>query len=125
VLHGWIRVQGRDGLCYQINMNHEALGSLLNSLEKQKRGLLESILKALESTFPADALYADMASDRPQHYDDPSAETLRELAIRMVEAIQSAKGNASDLLQNLHTIEPFSDQPLLAIQIAKELGNVE
>lgn len=125
VLHAWNRVQGREGISYQINRNHPALGSLLNSLEKQKHGLLESVLKTLESTFPADALYADMASDRPQNYDAPSAETLMELAIRMVEAIQSAKGNVRDLLQHLHTIEPFSDQPLLAIQIAKELDNVE
>lgn len=125
VLHAWNRIQGRDGIFYQINRDHPALGSLLDSLDQQKRGLLESVLKAIESTFPADALYADMASDRPRHHDDPSAEALRDLAIRMIEAIQSANGDVSGLLQNLHVIEPFSAQPELAMHIAKELDGVE
>lgn len=125
VLHTWSRIQGREGIHYQINRDHPAVGSLLDSLDMEKRALLETVLRTLEATFPADALYADMASDRPRHPDDPTLEALRDLAIRMVDAVKAINGDVSGLLQNLHVIEPFSSQPEFAAQIVKELNHVD
>ncbi|TAJ21562.1 MAG: ATP-binding protein [Rugosibacter sp.] len=125
ILHTWSRIQGRDGVFYQINRDHPAIGSLLDTLDTGKRALLETVLRTLEATYPADALYADMASDRPQHPDDPSMESLRELAILMVDAIRTSNGDVTGLLQNLHLIEPFSTQPDFTAHIVKELNHVD
>jgi len=124
IIHAWNRIQGRDGISYRINREHPVLNALVKSVDDDQRRLIGGLLDTLESTYPADALYADMASDRPRPAGDIDLNSLRELALQILDAAGSLK-NRNILLQILHTIEPFSSYSDLTSGIVKELENAE
>jgi hypothetical protein len=98
--------------------------ALLESVDDDQRRLVRGLLDTLESTYPADSLYADMASDRPRALEERNLTSLRDLALQILDAA----GNLRDrnmLLQILHTIEPFSSYPDFTHEIVKELENAE
>jgi hypothetical protein len=122
VTHTWNRIQGRNGVAYCINRSHPILAALVDSLDGEQRRLMEKALAVIESTFPADSLYADIASDRPRDREqqtDPGL--LRELALQLIAATKQLPGARHNLLMNLHLIEPFSHDVETSKQIAKEL----
>src|SRR6185436_13763445 len=80
IIHAWNRVQGRGGISYRINRGHPVVTALLESVDDDQRRLIRGLLDTLESAYPADALYADMASDRPRATGELDLDSLRELA---------------------------------------------
>lgn len=125
IIHTWNRIQGRDGISYSINREHPMVTALVNSLDDDQRRLLRGVLDTLESTYPADALYADLASDRPRAVEQRDLESLKELAWQILDATVNLPGGRNSLLKILHTIEPFSSYPDLTRKIVKEMENAE
>ena len=62
-VHLWDRIEQRDGIEYKVNRQHPMISAVLNGLEGSDGQLLESLLKNIEQMLPAEALYADMASN--------------------------------------------------------------
>ena len=123
ITHAWNRIQGRDGVTYCINREHPIITALAAVLDEERRRQLKAALEIIESTFPADALYADIASDRPRNTDTVDREHLKGLAVQMLAATDAIAGARQTLLKQLHLVEPFSSDPEVAMQIAKELDN--
>lgn len=119
IIHTWNRIEGRKGISYSVNREHPVVAAFYQSLNDDQRHLFFSVLNMLESTYPADSLYADMASDRPRDSNDQNLDSLRELALQFLDAAQSIRSRTS-LLSILHTIEPFSSFPDLTAEIVKE-----
>ena len=124
IIHAWNRIQGRDGISYNINREHPVVAALSESLDDDQRQLFRCVLDTIESTYPADSLYADMASDRPRVIDEQDLASLRELALQVLDAARNLRGR-NTLLGILHTIEPFSSYADLTNEIVKELENAE
>jgi hypothetical protein len=121
ITHAWNRIQGRGGISYRINREHPFVTALVESLDDDQRRLLRGILDTLELTYPADSLYADMASDRPRSVEAHNLESLKELALQVLDAAGNLPGGRNSLLEILHTIEPFSSYPDLTGEIVEEL----
>lgn len=112
-IHIWDRTEGRDGISYLINREHPIITSVVGKLDDEDLGLFHSVLKGLEEMFPVEALYADMASDRRhvRQRPDPSEEELADLAGQLLDACGTNRVSKSNLLSNLHLLEPFSHHP--------------
>lgn len=125
ITHVWNRMQGREGVSYSVNREHPLLVALRESLDDEQRRLLKGILDTLEATYPADALYADMASDRPRVAGEHDADSLTELAMQMLGAADSLPGGRVAMLAALPTIEPFSSYKDLTSEIVERLKHNE
>ena len=122
ITHAWVRVQGREGISYCVNREHPLLLALMSIMDDDQRHLLQGLLDTLQNTFPADALYADMASDRPRSIETAGDDYLEQLALQMLDAANGLPGGRSALLENLHLIEPFSSNKEVAERLVKELA---
>lgn len=125
VIHTWNRMEGRAGISYGINREHPAVVALFATMDDDQRRLFCHVLDTIESTYPADALYADIAADKPRAADSPTREALKDLAFQILDAASSLPGGRGSLLQNLHLIEPFSSHPGIAAEIVREITNAE
>lgn len=125
IIHAWNRMQGRGGISYHINREHPLVTALVESLDEDQRRLLKGVFDTLEATYPADALYADMASDRPRAVEEPDVDALKELALQILDAAVSLPGGRNSVLRILHTIEPFSSYADLTQDIVSEFENAE
>lgn len=125
IIHTWNRIEGRSGISYCINRDHPAVGALAGTMDDDQRRLFRHVLDAIESSYPADALYADIAADKPRATDAPSRDALKELAFQILDAATHLPGGRSTLLNNLHLIEPFSTHPEIADEIIREITDAE
>jgi hypothetical protein len=99
---------------YAINREHPFVAALESVVPESSLSLFQKFLQTLERTFPFDALYADMASERrPDAAESTSktSEELYDLATRLLDVIGCDSEAASRFLENLTSIEPFSRFP--------------
>jgi hypothetical protein len=122
LIHCWNRVEGRDGISYVMNREHPVTKVFSDRLDVDNRKMFELFLETIERTFPADALYADMASDRPRKSSDEiSKERLIELVFCLLETAETIEGGRKRLLDNLVYMDPFCQCPDITESILKEL----
>jgi hypothetical protein len=122
LIHCWERVEGRSGISYVFNREHPILKAFSDRLDVDNRKMFELFLETMERTFPADALYADMASDRPRKPpDEGSKERLMELVLCLLETAEIMEGGRTRLLENLACMDPFCQYLDITESILKEL----
>lgn len=122
LIHSWNRIEGRGGISYVVNRDHPAVTALTGKLDLSAKRLLELLLDTIERTFPADALYADMASDLPTWCDDENIRnTLKELALSLLSAAEALDGGRDRLLASLPLLDPFCEYPDITTSILEEL----
>ncbi len=127
VVHSWDRKAVRGGVTYKINRDHPLILALESVIAEEQHALFQRMLQTLERTFPFDALYADMASERRP--DTPEAtetieEDLYDLALRILDAIGNSAEGASQFLRSLSIIEPFSKYPEESRKLIEKLEHV-
>lgn len=112
-VHLWDRVEQQAGeIEYKINRQHPMITAIQNGLDSSERPLLEALLGSIEKLFPAEALYADMASN-PRAVagrDQISEVDLFDLAGRLKDACRDDE-ERQRLLQNISILEPFVHYP--------------
>jgi hypothetical protein len=119
-------MEGRDGISYIVNRSHPAVSAFTDRLGTDDRKLFELVLETLERTFPADALYADMASERPRVYlEENLTGKFMELAQCLLKAADTIDGGRARLLASLNYLEPFCQYPEITESIIKELSNAD
>lgn len=123
VIHTWNRIEGRSGISYCINREHPAVAALTETMDDDQRRLFRYVLDTIELTYPADALYADIAADKPRAADSPNRDSLKELAFQILDAATNTPGGRNALLGTLHLIEPFSSHPDITAEIVREITN--
>lgn len=102
----WERVVKENQILYQINRNHPLLKNFVVKINEEDRVIYIKILEVLESTFPRDSFYGDMATD-PQNVVN------KELTEKQIETLldmflKSEKNNISkQKLREILQISPF------------------
>ncbi len=125
LIHSWSRMEGREGISYIINREHPIIKALEEKLDVDNRKMFELFLDTIERTFPADALYADMASDRPKKIiEEGLKEKFTELVLYLLETADAVDGGRERILESLSCMEPFCQYPELTESIVKELSDV-
>jgi hypothetical protein len=114
IIHAWDRNIVRGGVTYRINRDHPIIEAIERLLSEHDTPLFDQLLKTLEGSFPFDALYADMASERRPAVDATADEQqLLDLAQRIVTAIGDDPAAVARFLEALPSTEPFAQTPTL------------
>lgn len=117
----WDRVQGREGISYKVNRKHPLVQAMEIKLNKDSQKIFHMLLKTLESSFPIDSLYADMAEEfRVNVNEENIKEKLLELAEQLFSVANEIEGGKKRILENLHMLEPFCLYPEIVQEIVKE-----
>jgi hypothetical protein len=124
VTHLWTRFKIRQGVIYSINREHPCINVLREAVSKKNELTLERSIKMLELALPADAIYADMASDLPIERTAVEVESyLLEQAQQWLGKIGKDAPARKRLIAALPTLEPFSMYPAVTRKIMMELGH--
>jgi hypothetical protein len=128
VTHAWERVVTRDGVSYMVNRNHPMVEALREIVPAGDRPRLESLLRMIEMSFPADTLYADMASEQTVRAiaSEVDIEThLTEMLARLVEAAGPDPSAARRVVDAVAFLEPFSLHPSITRRITEPFRHVD
>jgi hypothetical protein len=123
VLHAWERLTTRTGVEYTINREHPLIKAVEAITDDHYQQLIQRLLRTIETTFPFDAAYADMASERRPSVEDPAGkyEELFSLISTMLDALGRDSEYAKQLIKSLCSIEPFSFHPEETSTIQRKL----
>jgi Histidine kinase-, DNA gyrase B-, and HSP90-like ATPase len=111
VTHIWERSSVRGGYAYLINSSHPLVSALRDALPEDRKRLLDDLLSLIQTCFPFDLLYVDMASDNKADNrtpDDEDDETFADSLDRLADVLRSFHQDDESLLKALCSIEPFA-----------------
>jgi hypothetical protein len=119
---GWNEVIDRNGIRFDINRDHPAIRALASRLVGDDSSALQSALTAVETSFPADALYSRMASDLRSGFNSEDVSSrLKEIAQSIFANPAITSSARKNLLATLHLIEPFNLHPVVTKKIIQEI----
>ncbi len=113
---------------YIINREHPLIKAVEAVTDDNFQQLIQRLLRTLETTFPFDAAYADMASERrPSAANEHGSkyEELYTLASTMLDALGRETEYARQLIASLPSIEPFCFYAEETSLIQRKLLNAE
>lgn len=111
VVHIWERSSVRGGYAYTLNAGHPLVSALREALPVDKQKLLDDLLALVESCFPFDLMYVDMASDSREENRagvDEDEQSFGDSLLRLAEVLRPMHPNEESLLKLLCSIEPFA-----------------
>ena len=111
VIHIWERTSCRGGYAYSINSSHPLVSILKDSLPEGDKSLLDDLLRLIQTCFPFDLLYVDMASDRKadnKTLDDEDDKLYADSLGRLADVLSTCHQDDETLLKALCAIEPFA-----------------
>jgi hypothetical protein len=125
VLHAWERIVTRSGVEYIVNREHPLIKAVEAITDDHFQQLIQRLYRTLETTFPFDAAYADMASERRPStaIHGSKYEELFTLASTMLDALGRESEYAKQLISSLGSIEPFSFYPEETSSIQRKFLN--
>lgn len=126
ITHAWERTVTRDGIRYRINRDHPMIQAMHAVVAEDHLPFVERMIQVLETSFPFDAAYADMAEERRVERSaeaEDGEQFLYDLAARMLDAIGADNDARERMLSALPTIEPFHGQKEIAARVVERLRN--
>lgn len=118
---GWLEVLNREGVRFDINRDHPLIKMFKQGLSKDQQSSFDSVLNAIENTFPAEALYSRMASDIRAISNEENIENkLKQMLISIFSTTEMDQTIKMNFLKNLHLIEPFNQNIEITKNIVKE-----
>jgi len=129
MLHGtvseplWQRQAASGAIAYRINRSHPLLETLGNSLDDVSRGRLEGLICAIESRFPIEAFFNDVAGE-PENVQKAGIDDdiFRELALFFIDSLQQAGTPSNEIAEKLRWTDPFVANVELTKEILRERG---
>jgi hypothetical protein len=116
----WDRIAKDNQIHYIINREHPILMQLCENLTQIQQESLENVLSILESSFPRDSFFNDVAS-KPEQVTTQSLQKegiIKLLSYFISETDKPTKQKLREILQ----IDPFASNKELTINIFKEYG---
>lgn len=121
----WRRLEMRDrNIRYEVNREHDLFSALRKEVPERAAPILERFVQMIEDSFPFDAVYADMASDRrtdTQERLEDAEDRLLEIAGHLLGALASTPQDRAAMLERLHLLEPFNKYPEMTTKIKEKL----
>jgi hypothetical protein len=123
IIHTWDRNEVRGGFAYRVNREHPLVAAVERVIPDHDLPLFQQLLELLETSFPFEAVYADMASDRHPELDEAEDDELRlmDVAQRIIEAIGDDKEAVARFLKALPSTEPYTKFPNVTARILHKL----
>jgi len=124
VTHIWERSSVRGGYAYSLNGAHPLVAAVREALPEKSTQLLDDLLSLIQTCFPFDLLYVDMASDNraENHTDEEDDEDFADSLARLVEFLKPRYPDDDELQKALYSIEPFARDRERAARVYAELS---
>jgi hypothetical protein len=125
VTHIWERSSVRGGYAYSLNETHPLVTAVKEALPEERKKHLDDLLGLIQTCFPFDLLYVDMASDsRAENHtvEDEDDEDFAASLARLVEVLKPRYPNEDELQKVLYSVEPFARDRDRAARIYAELS---
>lgn len=123
----WEKVKVREGYEYQINRKIPQIELLESTLDESEKKLLDSLLKTIESAFPVQALYVDVAKGKieEKQEDEELLEQLWSDLQAQIEYIKKCNLQVIDYYQMFMKVEPFCNHKAIVERIKEEIKKYE
>ena len=108
---GWTVVKKDDKRLYQINRDNPAIAGFLESLDEQDARAANAVLALIESSFPTESLYYDLAKNEeaiefPQACEEDFAQLVRTFFV----SLKSHGEDDETIVNIMRSIEPFDSR---------------
>lgn len=109
---GWTRTAAEGRIIYEINRSHPLINELHEDLSAENREGLKNLLLMLESSFPTELFYSDIAK-KPEALSRPACDMgqLANLLASFAEQMIAAGVPEVELADRLTSIDPFASFP--------------
>jgi hypothetical protein len=115
----------RGGYAYSLNSAHPLVAAVKEALPADQKKLLDDLLALVQTCFPFDLLYVDMASDtRAENHtvDDEDEKTFADSLSRLADVLRPMQQNEEALLKLLCSIEPFARDHDRTVRVYTDLS---
>ena len=123
----WEKIKVREGYEYQINRKIPQLELLESTLDEQEIKLLNSVLNTIESAFPVQALYVDVAKGKIEEKKDDK-EIIDKIWDDLQLQIEYVKKNnlpVKDYYKMFMKVEPYCNYKAIVERIKEEINQYE
>lgn len=107
----WAKAKTRDGVTYRVNTQHPLVGIALADLSPTQRRNVEDLLGILESSFPIQDAYVELASSKKAIQNAPTREVLLNMIVSLKQAdrFPGGPGAAAGILRNTQPFDQVTD----------------
>jgi hypothetical protein len=120
---GWTRKAAEGKIIYEINREHPLIGQIQNSLPAEKQQGFRDLIFMLESSFPAELFYSDVAK-KPEALSKPefNEKQFSSLLDIFITKIVNSGVPETELASRLASIDPFAAYPEEVEKLLKQRG---
>lgn len=120
---GWIRKAAEGKIIYEINQEHPLITQIKNYLPAEKRQMFNDLIFMLESSFPTELFYSDVAK-KPEDLTKPTCDEnqLTALVDMFRDQMISNGVPETEIAARLITIDPFAAYPEEIERIFRQKG---
>jgi hypothetical protein len=102
---------GPNLFALEVNRDHPLLQALTEVLSKDQIATLDLFISQLEAGVPSEELVSRLSSDQAPGTNDLNEESLKDMARLLYSRLRSRYGSASEALETINNLEPFSTNP--------------
>ena len=123
----WEKIKVRDGYEYLINRKIPQLELLESTLDESEKKLLNSLLNTIESAFPVQALYVDVAKGKIEEKkkDDDQLEIMWSNLQDQMEYVRKNNLPIKDYYMMFMKVEPYCNHKEIVERIKEEVDKYE
>lgn len=123
----WEKIKVRDGYEYQINRKIPQLELLQATLDESEVKLLSSLLTAIESAFPVQALYVDVAKGKIEEKseDEDAIDKMWADLQTQMDYVRNNNLSVKDYYTMFMKVEPYCNHKEIVERIQKEIAQYE
>jgi len=120
---GWSKNAVGGKFTYEINKNHPMVIQVVEQLSPDQEHKLTDLLLMLESSFPAELFYSDLASD-PDKLEKPTFDEIKlsDLIDLFVSEFIESGIKKDEVAKQILSIDPFAAQDILTKKILENKG---
>ncbi|MBA3010982.1 MAG: ATP-binding protein [Desulfobacula sp.] len=120
---GWTRTAAEGKIIYEINREHPLIKSLQNDLPEEKQLAVKDLIFMLESSFPTELFYSDVAKKpenlcKPEFNEEQISVLLDSFIIQMI----NSGIPETEIAERLTSIDPFAAYPEEIEKLLKQKG---
>lgn len=112
VVHFWNKLRHRDGIRYEVNLEHPLVLSVLSEIESRSAARVSRLFESIATSFPTDDLFAEMAGNvrvvAPTQDEASLIDNLRVLRDSGIRNSQGKELSADSIASMLAHTEPFN-----------------
>lgn len=120
---GWTRTAAEGKITYEINREHPLIAQIQSFLPKDKLQEFKDLIFMLESSFPTELFYSDVAK-KPEALSKPAfdEEQISALLDSFINQMINSKVPETEIAARLTTIDPFAAYPEEVEKILRQKG---